>query len=532
VRLSRSAGRDLLFWGFLVILSVWGAWISLKYTCAAWGIDPDVAETVVLVDGYAQHGWKFLATFHYTQDNWLLSLVPLSALVFLIVGTKATAVILLGWLIFMASAILAAAICSEITDNRRAWLILPFCLMANQAAIGSTGFLAQPVSHNVTAMYCLFYVYAMILWIKRRWWIMLALGMIAFVLAGLSDPWAMAAFGLPAVLAALVAWLARPSREASRIFLPVLLIACVQLVIVRTKAFGLLGFLPPSFLHLTDWDGVNSNFVWITAAFANIFNPFPGLGAPRALTTTVICGLTLMILWWASRRLFRFRHKLGPQLRFVGPLALLSLTVPVAAFIVSDFSRSLMVGRFLIAAYFFLPVIVGAALTLRSEDHIPMVRAGAAVLAALVMTSSVISNAQAWRDQHFAISAQDILGWIGFLRAHDLHFGYGPYWGSEANVVAWISKGQVTVRPIQFDSRTGFVAPRWGQTSPLWYQKSNVPVLPSYFVVLTNDGENCPDFSVCLAGVQKQFGPAQEVLSYEGRTVLVWNHPLNVPPGS
>jgi hypothetical protein len=56
-----------------------GGWVSFHYCFAAWRPDPDIFVTVELWRGVQRFGPRFLTAWAYTQDNWLLSLIPLSS---------------------------------------------------------------------------------------------------------------------------------------------------------------------------------------------------------------------------------------------------------------------------------------------------------------------------------------------------------------------------------------------------------------------------------------------------------------------
>ena len=49
------------------------------------------------------NGRLFLQSWWYTQDKWVLSLIPISSLVFEIVGPRPELAVLLGWLTFVVS---------------------------------------------------------------------------------------------------------------------------------------------------------------------------------------------------------------------------------------------------------------------------------------------------------------------------------------------------------------------------------------------------------------------------------------------
>ena len=117
---------------------------------------------------------------------------------------------------------------------------------------------------------------------------------------------------------------------------------------------------------------------------------------------------------------------------------------------------------------------------------------------------------------------------LRFLSDNKLNYGYGPYWGSQANAATWLSDFKVRIRPVVFDRTTGAMSGgNRAQSSRLWYLPGDAPPHQSnYFVFIRNDGEECPDPSVCVNGVISQFGPPERTLQYKDAAVLVWSHPL------
>ena len=82
---------------------IFGAWASMRYSFGAWAPDADIAGPVVVWEGVSHYGLGFLVSWHYTQDNWLFSLLPLTSVIFTLFGTNPKLVVGVGWLIFMAS---------------------------------------------------------------------------------------------------------------------------------------------------------------------------------------------------------------------------------------------------------------------------------------------------------------------------------------------------------------------------------------------------------------------------------------------
>ena len=114
-----------------------GLWVSFSYCRAAWAPDSDSFNTVALWRGMLAHGPGFAATWRYTQDNWLLSLIPISSAVFAVFGPSAAAVLLLGWGFFLCSIVLAAWITFRLAGRRAAVALACVLLFASFPALGA-----------------------------------------------------------------------------------------------------------------------------------------------------------------------------------------------------------------------------------------------------------------------------------------------------------------------------------------------------------------------------------------------------------
>jgi hypothetical protein len=112
----------------------------------------------------------------------------------------------------------------------------------------------------------------------------------------------------------------------------------------------------------------------------------------------------------------------------------------------------------------------------------------------------------------------------GFLAAHQLVYGYGPYWASNALAMDALTEGAVTIRPVVF--APGGIARRPGGTSSLWYAPGAEPAGASPFLVIRSDPENCASVEACEAAARSQFGPPAERLVHGDAIVLVWRRPL------
>jgi hypothetical protein len=117
---------------------------------------------------------------------------------------------------------------------------------------------------------------------------------------------------------------------------------------------------------------------------------------------------------------------------------------------------------------------------------------------------------------------------IAFLRENGLNYGYGPYWGANANAVTVASSSEVCIRPVVFNKNNGrIVFGNRRQSSKRWYTKEDPPAgVSEFFVIVKSDGEECPDVNICLNGLVKRFGQPLRTIKRADSTILVWDHSL------
>ena len=519
--------RRLPAWAVILsaLLSLLGLWISLQYCLAIWGTDADVADTVMLWWGVQRHGLSFLASWYYTQDNWLLSLVPLAFLQFAIVGVKPFFVVVSGWAIFVGCIALSLLIARRMAGLWACLALAPFLLLCNATVVGRLDFFGYPVTHNISLLWGLLALVVASRWVASGGLGMLAAVPVVLTLDGISDPWSKAAFLAPMLIAALLCCIA-VRNAAVRIRLCALAAVVVLAgVLCQTKLFGWLGFLPKDELLRADWAQANANAVALVHTFGAMFSPFPGVVGPWPITDGAVCVLLGVMLAAALSALVRRWRSLDPARLFSLSVMLLSIGGVSAAFLIGVFPDLAVAGRFFLNAYVFLPIVICAGLAVAGSEA-RVFRVCAIGLAGLVMLSGAASQPSAWLRRDLRINTKGTVALAAFLNSHGLHYGYGPYWATQSNAVSWVSGGQVLIRPVAFNPRTGRIVPLLAQTSPLWYEPPEAGTASPSFVIVASDGENCGKVEVCVTGVTGQFGPPARTLAYQDMQVLVWDRPL------
>jgi hypothetical protein len=83
----------------------------------------------------------------------------------------------------------------------------------------------------------------------------------------------------------------------------------------------------------------------------------------------------------------------------------------------------------------------------------------------LFVASGLTSYPRMWVGEVPVRVSNDVPELGKFLEQNDLTYGYGPYWGSEALMMNWMTNGKVTIRPVSFYNSPDRVRRVRGQTS-------------------------------------------------------------------
>ena len=500
-----------------------GAWVSFHYCFGVWRADPDIFVTVELWRGVQRYGPGFLSTWNYTQDNWILSLIPLSSLAFATFGPSPAVAIGLGWAFFLASVAMTGWIAAKLAGWRAGLALSIVLIFANAQALGGAGYLGYPISHNVSMAWALLALILALRGLERDSSAScIAAGIVVFISA-VSDPWAGVGIAGPLILVAIaMAWAHRGLR-LGRNAAVLALASALGLAAARTRLFGLLDFLPRSHFEFAGGQEMLGNLYWASKSLAAIFDILPGdAGSGTAgLLNLAAIFLLLVVAVVLGGRVIR-QSSLGRQL--VLGVSLLSIGAMAALFIVGRWDGSLAVGRFFPNLYFLggLLITIVAAERWPSWRWPPKLAVGA--YAGLFIVTGLLSQPLAWSGRAPPPSPDEALELTDVLQAHGLSYGYGVFWGARALVTDALTDGRVIIRPVSF--RDGNVRRRPAETSSNWYTTADGPPIPRPFVVIRSDGEECPSVSACVAIAERQFGAAAERLVWRDAVILVWPHSI------
>ena len=509
---------------------------SLAFTFSVWGAGPsaDSATTAMLWRGFEEHGFHFLGSWRYSQDNQLLSLMPFAGIVYSLFGISAYSVVGIGWLVFVLNASLLFALARRFVGLYPALFLAIVVLSANAPTIGIVGFLGFSQTHNISFVWSLLSLYAAARALddKRPFWP--AIFFLTVTVGAVSDAWFNAALTVPVICSSFIL---RRDLEGGPQARRLGILAILAMLLASTKLLGLLAFIPSGhFHHARSLAEVAHNAVWLAQILAVFFNVTAAHAllswAGAAFYVSMIAALVLVSL----RNFIGAWHNYRIGQKFVMLTALLSIAIMALAFIASTFPAGVnQSGRFLVNVFYFAPFLLALALLSRPTKSARVL--GATCGALFIGLSLVINHgALAWQGPRMAAAK----GLARFLRHHHLLHGYGPYYDANANTVTWASDFKVKVRPLMFagapDARhrnawhcpscAALWVPNPNQDSRRWFRPQAARRRGRSFLVFSAGGLPCATVSVCERDAIQQFGPPSRILRQGGFTILVFPRPL------
>jgi hypothetical protein len=515
------------------LVAAFGLYASLNLAARLFGADPDVVHSLLMWKGITQHGLGWVSDWRFTPDNWLLSIVPLHAIAYSLLGDSPNIPLFLGWGVFIAAALASAGIAARL-GARKALAPIVVVLLNLGPMAHSAGFVSYATSHNTTNLFGLIAVLCALGWIGRRRWLLLLAAAVLMTCGSISDPWMAASYDLPLGLAA--AGLAlHPAFKARRVELLALLAAvAISLVLYASQLFGLLDFIPKLGFEVGSFNLARQNAVVVEHDVGALLDAIPTaiLRAGLAYGVSVLAFLSLAVsLAWTGRRVW-----LGPDpdKPFAFAVAALSAGGTAAALTIMNAPATEISSRFLINIPYLLAPVIGVLAESCWSRMGRVQKAAAVALPAALTITGMIGTGAHLRPDGVVIRDLGVDGETAFLKANGLSYGYGPYWGSNANVMALATRDAIRVRPVTFSRSSGVMQTgARPQTSRRWYWPSDEPPgLQHWFVMVLPGEEECPDLGLCLAGLRRQFGEPARTLDYGGGKVLVWDHRLLGDPAA
>lgn len=515
--LRGSAGRVLCL-GLLLLGLLRSAVICLPRPP-----DADMASIPLIYEAVRQHGLTALAAWHYTQDNWLLSAILPELPIHALLGISPWLPAFAGWLFFVGSCAIVGLLARPAIGTTAALLFSAILLFASPNSLTGTGFLAHPTSHDVTTFWCLLALLPAMASLRGRSPALLLLSAGALLVATISDPWAKAAFLLPVLIGPLVAAVGLPDRRMRRVGV-LMALTTLPSWLAGSHAFGLMPSLTNMHFDRGKLSGVPEHLQAGLIGLGTLFELGPSSGAAAIPSSAVaallvLAGLFLVAVILLARRPDRLR---GPD-QVLALVCLLSTAATLAAFALSATPADIAFARLVLNSYFTLPLFLCLAMAGRRLTSSPLLLASGLAFAATGLFSG-------WHPvREHSVGAA---GWqerlTAFLSAHDLHYGYGGYWGSDANSSRVRTLGAVTIRPVGSPGGGLLpIQPAGSQVFDDWYRAGDAePGTPARFFVSVPDPDLCRDPRTCRMLAIRSFGEPERTLVWEGHEILVWPHPI------
>ncbi len=509
----------------LFFVYAFGLFLSLKVVLGMRGADPDTYHSIMLWYGVTEHGLSWVKDWVFTQDNWLFSLVPIHFFEFWIFGPKLSLVIVTGWMIFVASTIISGLIALEL-KAKKSFYIIPIVLIFMGFYAHLYGMVSYSTTHNITNLFGIFSIYILIKYIKSKKNNLITLVFFCQILSGLSDPWMIPSYTLPIALVAIILFFKSNVLQEKKQYIWLFSTMIISILLIKTQFLGLLDFLPKMHFSIGNWEVINLNTIFLIKDLGRLFNIIPIIKTNLVLSGFISL-IVIIILYIISMRLVFIKDiSLNKFVFFV--FAFFSIGGISLAFLISDVPATDFSARFLINIPYLAAIIIFVSFEKNWSRISNFLRLFSLITVSLFIISGFLSNVHFLKYPGFSINQQGLDTVINFLTKNGLNYGYGPYWGSRANAVTGLSNSQIIIRPVFFNKTSGkLIFGGRPESSKRWYQTNDAPVKQkNFFVVVLNDGEECPVVQVCVNGLNQQFGKPLKVLNFGDALILVWNHPL------
>jgi hypothetical protein len=126
-----SSKKSAMLAVITLLLLVAGLYFSFYVVAVGifgWDGNSDANHSIMLWYSIKEHGLYSISEWIFSQDNWLLSLDPLAFFGFLIFGPEPSVAVILGRLIFVASALVSGVIAWKLNAGKAACIITALLL--------------------------------------------------------------------------------------------------------------------------------------------------------------------------------------------------------------------------------------------------------------------------------------------------------------------------------------------------------------------------------------------------------------------
>lgn len=478
---------------FSLILSIY---TSGKY----FTLDADTINSALVWGEIERSGFHAIKEWIPTDDNWYLSVYPIHFIIYKIFGYESiNTLIAISSLQVFTCAIISFLILSKITSNKNSIFIVPFLCFLPYFCY-KVGFISHPFSHNTSNLYGLLLIYVN-LRINRK---ILAsiISSLIILIAGVSDPWYIASFGIPFLLYQLLS----DSTDKKNKFIPST-IALISLLIYFSHILQNWLAVPLSHFHLASIEVIKSNIYWYAYGIGSMLNLFYADNEISRIASFVVImtlgAYGLYKLYFAEKNAISF-------------LLVMSVAGISGAYILGSPEKQYYSARFLVnIVYIFYIISFFMILSKHGSKHLYII-----AISFISISSLVVHLKQ--NSDNLVSSAESQ---VKFMEQNGLNYGFGPYWSGNPNVVNWLSKGEIDFSPVIFRNDNGFID--WNTPHAQSFRNKIKPGNKKTFIMLSSDGESCSNIDLCIDGINKQYGKPDAIIKYQSSLFYVYDKGLN-----
>lgn len=518
---KKTCRTELALLFFLVGLGIYS---SLKTFLATSTIENDSIFSLLMWEGVRQHGLVWLESWHYTIDNWLLSLIPMLFVQYKLFGASPQIPLFFGWFIFLCNAVVAALITLKITNKIRSLFVFAILLNLNFFS-HYVGFVSYSSSHNVTNLFGLISLLTLISWIDKPNLLKLSIILLMIVCGSLSDPWMIAGYTIPIFIFSiifLISSIHSRRKYTTKNAINLLLTLLLAILLIKTQALSILKFTPETNINIVTWKKFFINLHFYIKSLGLVFNVIPlekVTTISRLFSFWLIFSLIIFGLFIKIKKDGIYNYN-----NYTILITLLSISGMSGAFLISDLQANEHAARFLINIIYLTPILL-AILMPNKTASCRLFNWSVITTTGFFFFSSLISNWGHINNLNFRFRQNaDVIETISLLKNNNLTYGYGSYWGSGSNTISVMTSYNIIVRPVSFNSQTGeLVQNTRAETSSYWYKAEDIPTgLSNFFIHIKSDGEECPSIDICLNGIKKQFGKPDRIIKNKGAFIYVY----------
>lgn len=474
-------------------------------------IEPDAANSPLVWRAMLENGFSVIKDWEPTPDNWYFTVYPINFLFFFLLSDDGKIPLIISTSLFISLSAIILGMVINSTNRSKSSAFILLALIFLPAYAYTFGFIAHPFSHNSTNFFGILAFALCFYNIKKNSIGLTILYSVIALLSAVSDPWSLATYFLPILLVKIYfSWQEKSNWKSTLIFGLAFIIAITHVI---PKWLG----LPVQHFKLVPVGLWAENAAWMVRAIGRSMNIF-FIDAQMAY----ICSFIVWFLVVAYSIYVCINR--GKESKFIAIFSALTIAAIASSFIISYTTPADISARFFINAVCFALVITTLCYTYKKN-----------ILISLVLTLFIGSSLYSYTVIKTPLYDEETLttSYIDFLKEHNLHFGYSDYWLS-ANTVNWLSHDKIHISPVIFDTtnyRIRFDKVR-AQTFSSWLEIPYLQKAPDrQFIAIRAVQNSTPNSEMNrrLDAIKQQVGTPDEVLTYEDKTLFIYNSKITVP---